>query len=79
MCNGVVIDIMLGSFVLKVIPGLKPRDLGLHFFHCSAICQLPRQQRYHGACKISERHDQYDIKSRDFKTSRDLVARGLTA
>ena len=47
----------------------KPRDSGLDFSNRYAIWQALRQQHCLDACQISERYDQYDIKSRGFEIS----------
>ena len=45
----------------------------------SEMWQAPRQQCCRDACQISQRYDHYNIQSRGFETSRDLVVRRVTA
>ena len=46
---------------------------GLDLSNRSDIWRALQQQHYRDACQISERYDNYDIKCRCFKTSRDLA------
>ena len=57
----------------------KPRDLGLIFSSHSEIWQAPQQQHCRNVCQIAERYDHYNIESRGFETSRDLVVRRPSA
>ena len=57
----------------------KPPDPGLDFSNRSEIWQAPRQHPCRDACEMSERYDHYNTQPREFKTSRNLVVRRLTA
>ena len=55
----------------------KPWYSGLDFSSRSEIWLAHRQRCCRDACQISERYYHYNMQSRDFDTSRDLVVRRL--
>ena len=63
----------------KISGCLEVAKFGIRFYNSPEIWQIPRQQRCPRARQIAVRYDHYNIQSRGFKTSRDLVVRRFTA
>ena len=61
----------------QISRNLEATRYGMYLSDRSEICQVNRQHSYRGACRIPERSHYFNIQSRGFETSRDLIIRRL--